>query len=140
MTKAQFTSVIVPLQHKLYRYALSIVYDIPLAEDIVQEVFLKLWNNRDRLDRIDNKEAWCIRLTRNASYDKLKSASRRVESLNKTTYQLTTSISVEKAVEEKDLADAIKEMIEGLPEKQKEIFRLRDLPVSYTHLTLPTKA
>ena len=93
----------------------------------MQEVFLKLWHQRERLADIQNKEAWCVRLTRNAAYDKLRAAGRRVEPLNHTAYQLTTSAAPDKAIEEKDLVEAIKKMMEGLPEKQKEIFRLREL-------------
>lgn len=127
MTKVQFTSVILPLQHKLYRYALSIVYDRNLAEDIVQEVFLKLWDQRDRLEGINNKEAWCIRVTRNAAYDKLKAANRKVVPLDNATYEISTSVAIDQALENEDLIKAIQKAMEDLPEKQKEIFRLREL-------------
>jgi len=127
MSKEQFTSVILPLQHKLYRYALSIVFEVALAEDIVQEVLLKLWNHRDRLQEIDNKEAWCIRLTRNAAYDKLKATSRKSEPIDNTIFQLHAASFPDQETVDKDLIEAIKRMMEGLPEKQKEIFRLREL-------------
>jgi len=127
MSKDQFTSVILPLQHKLYRYALSIVYEVPLAEDIVQEVFLKLWDQRVRLATVENKEAWCIRMTRNLAYDKLKAANRKEEQLDSTFYQLAATSFPDKMASDRDLVDAIKKMMEGLPEKQKEIFRLREI-------------
>ena len=127
MSKEQFTSVILPLQHKLYRYALSIVFEVALAEDIVQEVLLKLWKHRERLKEIDNKEAWCIRLTRNAALDKLKSANRKAEPIDTAIYQLAAASFPDKETVDKDLIEAIKGMMEDLPEKQKEIFRLREL-------------
>ncbi len=127
MSKEQFTSVILPLQHKLYRYALSIVFEVALAEDIVQEVLLKLWNHRDRLQAIDNKEAWCIRLTRNAAYDKLKAASRKAEPIDHSIFQLVATSFPDQETIDKDLIEAIKRMMEGLPDKQKEVFRLREL-------------
>jgi len=103
MSKEQFTSVILPLQHKLYRYALSIVYEVPLAEDIVQEVFMKLWDQRARLTDIE------------------------VEQLDSTFYQLAAASFPDKMASDRDLIVAIKKMTEGLPEKQKEIFWLREI-------------
>jgi len=77
MSTEQFQKDILPFQDKMYRYALSIVYDVDLAKDIVQEVFLKIWKKRDQLSQINNKEAWCIRVTRNMALDKLKLAHRK---------------------------------------------------------------
>jgi len=127
MTKEQFTSVIFPLQQKLYRYALSIVYDTALAEDIVQEVFLKLWNKREGLAAIQNIEAWCIRLTRNAAYDKLKASSRKVEQLDSIAYSFVANSFPDREAENADLIQSIKDLLQDLPEKQQEIFRLREL-------------
>ena len=77
MSTEQFKKDILSLQNKLYRYALSIVFDADLAKDIVQEVFLKVWTKRAKLIDITNKEAWCVRITRNLALDKLKAANRK---------------------------------------------------------------
>lgn len=127
MTKEQFTSVIFPLQHKLYRYALSIVQETALAEDIVQEVFLKLWKKRQELVAIKNIEAWCIRLTRNTAYDKLKASSRKVEQIDSIAYSFVANSYPDQEAEHADLIASIKTLLQDLPEKQQEIFRLREL-------------
>ena len=72
MTTEQFQTRVLPAKNKLYRYALSIVSDDELAKDIVQEVFIKLWNQRERLAEIKNIEAWSMTLTRNQSLEKLQ--------------------------------------------------------------------
>ena len=74
-----------------------------------------------------NKEAWCIRLTRNAAYDKLRAASRKLEPIDNTIVQFAATSHPDKETVDKDLLEAIKGMMEDLPEKQKEIFRLREL-------------
>ena len=127
MSTEQFQKDILPLQDKMYRYALSMVYDMDLAKDIVQEVFMKVWKKRDQLSQIENKEAWCIRVTRNLALDKLKLAHRKNVGLEMAANQFVSSLNPEGLAEEKDLMAAIYEMMEDLPEQQKEIFRLRDL-------------
>lgn len=127
MTPEQFKTDILPIKDRLYRYALSIVYDTELAKDIVQEVFLKLWNQRNNLSEVRNIEAWSMRITRNTSLDKLKSSNMKVLSLDKASY-LDSGVEIpDTIVERTDLMSAIKKVLELLPEKQQEIFRLRDM-------------
>jgi len=103
------------------------VYDAHLAKDIVQEVFIKIWNKRDQLNQIVNKEAWCIRVTRNLALDKLKLAHRKNVGLEMAANQFVSTINPEDLAAEKDLVTAIHEMMKDLSEQQREIFRLRDL-------------
>ena len=127
MSTEEFQKDILPLQDKLYRYALSMVYEVDLAKDIVQEVFIKIWKKRDQLSQIENKEAWCIRVTRNQSLDKLKMAHRKNVGLEHAANQFVSTLNPEGLAEEKDLVAAIYEMMKELTEQQREIFRLRDL-------------
>ncbi len=127
MSTEEFQKDILPLQDKLYRYALSMVYEVDLAKDIVQEVFIKIWKKRDQLSQIENKEAWCIRVTRNQSLDKLKMAHRKNVGLEHAANQFVNTLNPEGLAEEKDLVAAIYEMMKELTEQQREIFRLRDL-------------
>lgn len=43
MSQDFFTASILPIKNKLYRFALSITSDTTEAEDIVQEVLVKIW-------------------------------------------------------------------------------------------------
>lgn len=127
MSTEQFKKDILTLQDKLYRYALSIVFDAELAKDIVQEVFIKVWTKRTQLADIQNKEAWCIRITRNLAFDKLKAKNRQNVDLEVATAQYNFATEPNHQVEEKDLLEAIYKSMQDLTERQKEIFRLRDL-------------
>ena len=127
MNAQQFQKDILPIQHKMYRYALSMVFDAELAKDIVQEVLLKLWDKREQLATIDNKEAWCIRVTRNLAYDKLKRADRKNVGLEYAYDRYASTPVPDQLAEGNDLMAAIYQTMKGLSEKQREIFRLRDL-------------
>jgi RNA polymerase sigma-70 factor (ECF subfamily) len=123
----EYKTTILPIKNKLYRFALGIIKDAAEAQDVVQEVLIKVWNKRDELDHINNIEAWCMRLTKNLAIDKLRSKHRRTEDIE-TTYSLSSSESTpfeQTAV--KDSVSKIKNMIADLPQKQKEVILLRDI-------------
>jgi len=84
MKNNKFHQFIIPLKDKLYRLALGIVKDEKEAEDIVQDILIKLWQRNDELEFIDNLEAYCYRSTRNLSLDRLALRnSRRINSIDK---------------------------------------------------------
>ena len=52
------------------------------AEDIVQEVYMKLWGLRNELDKYNSIEALSIRITRNLCLDNLRRRKTRQNALN----------------------------------------------------------
>ena len=76
MKKEQFISDILPLRPRLAGYARSIIKDRDEAEDIVQEVMLKLWTIRKNLSGYDSIEALSITITRNLSINRVKKMER----------------------------------------------------------------
>lgn len=59
-------------EQRLYTLALRLTKSDAIAKDIIQEVFLKLWENRDSIHAIQNMEAWLYRLTENRIIDFLR--------------------------------------------------------------------
>ena len=74
MDSKEFKIRILPLGNKLHRYAAGILKDIQDAEDIVQEIFLKLLNMQDKLDEVQNIDAFTFRMTRNLCLDRLRAS------------------------------------------------------------------
>ncbi len=126
MTLEQFKYEVLPLKDKLYRYALSRVYDVELAKDVTQDVLLKLWEQKDRLNNIKNIEAWAIRCTRNLSIDIHRSTRKKTGEIEEAAH-LSSEAHLDQVLENDDLIQSIKQILESLPDKQKEIFRLKDL-------------
>jgi len=65
-------NMVLPFKDKLFRLALRIVGSKPEAEDVIQEVLVKVWKKRDVFLELDNKEAWCMTVTRNLCIDKIR--------------------------------------------------------------------
>jgi RNA polymerase sigma factor (sigma-70 family) len=125
MSQSLFDQHILPVSDKMYRYALSILKDADLASDVVQECLSKIWTKRSTLNKINNHEAWVMRIVRNQCYDWVK--------LNR----FTVLTDEDKVISDRALADDntllndrmswLKIVLESLPEKQKEVFHLREI-------------
>ncbi|MFO7924724.1 MAG: RNA polymerase sigma factor [Bacteroidales bacterium] len=117
-----------PLKNKLYRFAYRMLDDSDEAQDAVQEVFIKLWNNRNRLAALNSAEAFSIKIMKNHCLDRIK--ARRTVSIEQTKslfFEADEETGVEKQVELKDSLKYIRRLISALPEQQKMIIQLRDI-------------
>lgn len=129
MTQAIFHEQIFPIRHKLYRFALRITGSAHEAEDVVQEVLEKVWKTpEEQSGTVQNWEAWCMTLTRNRSLDKTRSQSlRRTAPLDGLAERSNGTMNQAHTVENRDLADQVKRMMQELPEKQRLVMHLRDI-------------
>ncbi len=126
MDLQEFKIKVFPLKNKLYRLASRLLGDHEEAQDIVQEVFIKLWNRREKLDEYRSVEALAVVTTRNLCLDKIKAKKYPVESLENLKSDVPEP-GIEIKTEFIDLADKIKEIIGNLPEQMKTIMQLRDI-------------
>ncbi|MGF1586788.1 MAG: RNA polymerase sigma factor [Bacteroidales bacterium] len=124
----RFKLEILPLKNKLYRFASRLLEDQEEAQDAVQEVFIKLWNLRTKLDELNSVEAFAMKITKNHCLDRIK--ARRTVSIEQTKslyYSTDDQAGVERDVEVRDDANYIKQLISLLPEQQRAIIQMRDI-------------
>ena len=76
MTGKEFIEKFLPLDCDMYRLAFSLTGSGQDAEDIVQELFMKLWKSLDSLDSVKSPRAYCLTLTRNLCIDLLRRRKR----------------------------------------------------------------
>ena len=122
-----FNRDILPIKDKLYRFALRITGSGFEAEDVVQEVMIKLWKKRADLSQYANTEAWCMRMTKNLSIDKLRSKHRRTEDIAATYDLAGGDESPHELAEQQDTIAHIQQLMNSLPTKQKMVMQLRDI-------------
>lgn len=126
MTKREFQQAVAPIRDKLYRFALRMMNNIPEAEDVVQEVLIKLWQQRERLLQVTNLEAWSVRMTRNVSVDKLRTR-KQTDDVDQLVNVETDLRTPDLLAEEKDTFLIVQQAIQELPEKQRLVMHLRDI-------------
>lgn len=63
----------------IYRGALALSRDRGVAEEVVQETFLALWNRAETFDpRLGSLTSWLLAIVRNRSIDRIRASARRV--------------------------------------------------------------
>ncbi|VAW27485.1 RNA polymerase ECF-type sigma factor [hydrothermal vent metagenome] len=127
MSLESFKTRVLPVKDKLFRYTLRILKNEDEAKDVVQETFIKVWNKRDEMDKLENMEAWCVRVARNLALDKLKSKHNNSVDIDNAYDLQTSNQSPYSSAEQSDTMRSIHHFINQLPDMQKQIIQLRDI-------------
>lgn len=121
-----FQTDILPLKDKLFRMALRITMQREEAEDVVQEVLIKLWNQRDSLREIVSLESYAITITRNLSLDHLRRAGNKTVSMDGEYIIPERSVNPYDSIYAQEGIRRIHALLAELPEKQRSCMQLRD--------------
>ena len=122
MTGEGFKSIYLPLSDGLYRVAYYILESRSDAEDAVQDLYIKLWESIDRLDKVENPKAYALRLIHNLCIDRMRRAQTSPVREN-----LHENIP-EPGIVDDDAAEklqVLRRKIEELPRKQREVVKRR---------------
>lgn len=112
-------------ERALYRLVLRVTRSEQQSQDIVQEVFIKLWEHRGEIGDIRNMEDWLYRVTENKMMDFLRKAaadSRLREALWIRTKTFTRE--TEESLQAKECHSIIQGAVSRLPRQRKLIFHL----------------
>lgn len=125
MKQQEFLALLLPAKDKLYRMAKRLLVSSEEAEDAVQEVFLKLWKGRSKMQEYKNPEAYAMTMTKNYCLDRLK--SKQAGNLKIVHNNFQNDEDVQRKVEVNDSIELVFKIMETLPEKQRMILQLRDV-------------
>jgi len=126
MNQTEFLNKVLPFKDKVFRLAKRLLVSSDEAEDATQELYFKLWKNKDKIDTYDNVEAYAMRMTKNYCLDQLKSKRASNLTLIHSNYK-DESVALQNKIEAEDSTSIIEKMMESLPEKQRMIIQLRDI-------------
>jgi len=126
MNIEEFQKQVYPLKDKLFRFAKRFLEQTEEAKDIVQEVFIRLWKIRDKLDEYRSVEALAMTTTKNICLDKIRTRRYPVESLDNQ-QSILGRIPDETKTDNSDLIYSIRQAIRLLPELQQIVIHLRDI-------------
>jgi RNA polymerase sigma-70 factor (ECF subfamily) len=131
MDAREFKDMVLPVSMKIYRYAERLLGNAHDAEDVVQDVWMKLWDRRDKLDEIKSLEAFVFRMTRNLCLDKIKlKKPQYYDDREETSYRFDEADErpdPSRSLELKDTMDTVNHIIGHLPEQQQTLLQLRDI-------------
>lgn len=126
MTPEEFKIKLLPLKNKLFRLAWHLTGQREEAEDVVQEVYMKVWDMRHQLGEYKSLEGLLVTMTRNRCLDRLRQKKNRTLPLKPETFN-RPSDDLQRQTEVVDLVQKVKKMMTDLPEQQCTIMHLRDV-------------
>lgn len=109
----------------LCRYSLRFVKQEEVAEELVQDVFIKLWKKERQLEVHSSMKAYLYTAVRNSSMNYLNSqhARQRFEEHDLAHHQLQTN-STQESMDYQELSLLVLEAVESLPDQCRTIFEL----------------
>lgn len=137
--EAAFKILFDTYREKLYRYISGIIKSKEVAEEIVMDVFLKIWTGRDMITEINNFNAFLFRIAYHKSIDFLRAASRNKalkqllwktvavsarNSSNQAEIQVTGDIRTDDKVIMEEYEAALHKAISLLPPKRRQVYQL----------------
>jgi len=121
-----FNNVYQQYWYKVFRHSYKYTGSKVEAEDMAQEVFIKLWQQVDRLSSLTNVEGYLFTMTRNNCHNHYKKELRK-KPLFKKYCQVNTDVCFDDAVMAKEINRIAIKAVQRLPEKQKRVFIYRDM-------------
>ena len=123
---AAFETLYDKYKGQVYRTALAIVREQGAAEDILQDCFIKVYTNIDRIDSSRPLIPWLYRVTVNLSYNWVTRRKRWLIPLETVIDRLTTAprTSPEQVLEENELRHVVQEAIYSLTFEQRVVLIL----------------
>jgi len=119
-----YAEVFEALYDPLFRYVRSITKDAAAARDVTQDVFVRLWDVRDRLDPSQSLKAYLYRTARNRAYNHERNRETKTEKEDDVRHHSNARPAAptppDVAVEGERFETALRSWIADLPDRQRE--------------------
>ncbi|QDH79407.1 RNA polymerase sigma-70 factor [Echinicola soli] len=111
---------------RVFGFAKSIFYDHDIAEEAVQEVFVKVWEKRDGLNEQLNFKSYLFTAVKHQVYNRIRQVKRTVglEEMAQPVYHEVSGLD---ELEYKEFEQTALNLIDSLPSVQKQVFKLSRL-------------
>ena len=121
-----FTAIIKKYQEKLYWHIRRMVVEHEDANDVLQNVFIRVWNGLDNFREDSQLYTWLYRIATNECLSYLEQQKRKASaSLDEMESGLSNKVIADKYFDPNKLEWKLQLAIQQLPEKQRIVFTLR---------------
>lgn len=120
MNTKEYNTIVKLHSGSLYRFILKMIKDPDDASDIVQNAFMKLWENLDKVDS-NKAKSWLFTTARNGMLNQI-ARGKKIESMESNHFNEPYATN-----DNFELKELIDKSLNQLPELQKSIILLRDL-------------
>jgi RNA polymerase sigma-70 factor (ECF subfamily) len=112
-------------RNRIYHIAIRYLKSPGMGQEVVQDVFLKLWFERKHLKPDRPIEAWLYTVAKNNILNRLKKVANEWKALDQMAHFTVTAVSLaSEKIEHSEYRQVLIKAIESLPEKQQKVFHL----------------
>lgn len=117
----------------VYTFCLKMLFDRALAQDVMQETFLRIYENRDRLLNAHSFKAWTFTIARNQCLNQFRRSSKHVvlDDENTPAVSETVALAPMAKLEKSEQVELVNRFLEQLKPEYREVIVLRE----YQNLT-----
>lgn len=123
-----FARFVTPLFDRLYGFSLAVTKSAELAEEVVQDAFVRIWQHRQELPAINNIQAWIFTLTKNLAYNSIRRQVKDpILARQLDDYFILSPSSAEDSLLFKDALAVVHQAAASLPPQQRQVFTMNRL-------------
>ena len=119
-----FTQLFDHYSKQILHTALRFLKSRELAEEVVQEVFLKVWMRREDVSRADNFEGYLFTMARNQIFDGIKLIAKETTKKMEFARGVQNVSGTDDQLIEKQYQELLLKAVDLLPPQQKQVFNL----------------
>lgn len=123
MEQKEFEIEVGRIRPRLHREAMRYVSDAADAEDIAQEVVLKLWVMHDRLEEYRSTETLAVVMARRLGLNRLRRATVPLADVGQA--DTATDRTPEASLIEREDEERVARLMDALPDAQQTVLRMR---------------
>lgn len=106
----------------MVRFCMRFVGDVDVASEIVQDLFVRLWTGREKLNISSSFESYLMRSVRNASISYINKERSHDEVHQRLAMEDVDNIDPSEQLQSKGLEAAYSQVLASMPEKRREVF------------------
>ena len=125
----EFTLIYNQHKTKIYNYARKMVGDKMLCEDIIQNVFVKFFENMNRIRNSGRVEVWLFTTTRNEIYSFYRTKRTHVDQfgvLDSDELEIDSSVKLDEEFEYQELNELVIKELDKISIEQRDVFLLKE--------------
>jgi len=122
-----FTNVYNQYKNTVYSTAFRITKSKILSEEAVQDIFLKIWQNRETLPEIDHFENYLYIISRNHLFNSIKKIAREATLASEINLKETGFIDTDTSIKDEQYNIILNQIVEQLPPQQQKVYKMAKL-------------
>lgn len=122
---------------KVYNFTKVYIMSSEAIKEVVQEVFIKIWESHALIDETKNIEGFLFIITRNLIFNDSRRSFNEVSFQNTMVEAIEDTSNIEQELEASDLSQYLNTLLQMLTPRQREIFKLsREEHLTYKEIAV----